>query len=209
MAIDIKDIIKALENLGGTAKAENISPEVAKVINMEPYPIDDYKNYRSFYGTVQAKIEHFCPDSDNYKEGTKKIFTRLGGGFYTFFDSEKEEKELNKLKNLLSEHTYFPIDDLQAIEGYKKDTVILSSKRNIKIVNERKKRDKHTCQVCGFVLNISDQFVIECHHLNPLSESGEVKTTIEDLISLCPTCHRIAHLRNPPYSPQEIKELAK
>ncbi|MGH1574136.1 HNH endonuclease [Methylobacterium sp. P31] len=32
------------------------------------------------------------------------------------------------------------------------------------------------------------------HHLNPLEE-GKRRTGFKDLALLCPTCHRIAHLR--------------
>jgi hypothetical protein len=51
---------------------------------------------------------------------------------------------------------------------------------------------------------------IHVHHLNPVSESGVVKPDpIKDMIPLCPNCHGIAHLRNPPYTPTEIRAMLK
>ncbi|MBK8569876.1 MAG: HNH endonuclease [Nitrosomonadales bacterium] len=58
----------------------------------------------------------------------------------------------------------------------------------------------------SFAFNL-ESYVIEVHHLEPLSATGERETKIEMLISLCPTCHRIAHLRSTPYSVEEIKGI--
>jgi 5-methylcytosine-specific restriction protein A len=65
-------------------------------------------------------------------------------------------------------------------------------------------RDDFTCQACGFRLELNGRYVIEVHHVDPLS-SGERESSLGDLVSLCPTCHRIAHLRSLPYSVEEIR----
>ncbi len=82
---------------------------------------------------------------------------------------------------------------------------ILTRARNAGLAALRKALDNHTCQACGFRLQVDGSFVIEVHHCNPLSATGETQTTIDQLVSLCPTCHRIAHLRSTPYSVEEIK----
>jgi 5-methylcytosine-specific restriction protein A len=50
---------------------------------------------------------------------------------------------------------------------------------------------------------------IHVHHIVPLSLMGESYrlNPVSDLIPLCPNCHAIAHLRTPPLSPLEIREL--
>ncbi len=101
---------------------------------------------------------------------------------------------------------YFEIDSTKAIEGYKKDHVLSISERDRKLVKARKEQDDFTCQACKVRIKINNKFVIECHHLNPIS-LGERETKIEDLISLCPTCHRIAHMREPMYSVTEVAEI--
>lgn len=103
----------------------------------------------------------------------------------------------------------FDLEELEAEEGYKQDKVYLYTTRNREIVNSRKELDNYTCQVCGFQLEINGKHIIECHHLNPLSEGEARITNIKDLVSLCPTCHRIVHLRKPPFTIEEAKEIIK
>lgn len=51
--------------------------------------------------------------------------------------------------------------------------------------------------------------IIEVHHLQPLSQSGEAREydPTEDLVPLCPNCHRAVHTRRPiPWTVEEIRE---
>ncbi|WBA42992.1 HNH endonuclease [Hymenobacter canadensis] len=72
-----------------------------------------------------------------------------------------------------------------------------------------------TCSVCGFDFGraYGDQAsgYIHVHHLIPLSlrkQEYEVKP-IEDLRPVCANCHAVLHLRNPPYSIEELKQSLK
>lgn len=108
-----------------------------------------------------------------------------------------------------SETDRFPIDDPRAIEGYKQDRKILSGARNASLANERKYRDGYTCQACKFKLKLNGRYVIECHHRFPIGSGVERETTLECLVTLCPTCHRIAHTRKEPLDVPEIIEARK
>ncbi len=101
---------------------------------------------------------------------------------------------------------YFDIDSKKAIEGYKKDHVLSISGRDRSIITARKEKDNYTCQACSLRIKVNNKYVIECHHLNPI-HLGKRETSIEELISLCPTCHRIVHMREPLYSITEIREI--
>jgi predicted HNH restriction endonuclease len=101
----------------------------------------------------------------------------------------------------------FDIESPQALEGYGLDRIILSKKRNAQLSRKRKINDNYTCQACGFSKEINGKWIIEVHHLNPISITGETITSINDLISLCPTCHRVSHTKIPPYSIKEIKNI--
>jgi hypothetical protein len=101
---------------------------------------------------------------------------------------------------------HFPINSSHAIEGYKRDQVLYIAERDQSLAKQRKELDSYTCQACGFKLSVDGHFVVECHHLDPIS-LGQRKTTLNDLISLCPTCHRIAHMREPIYKPSEIRQI--
>ncbi|CAN7400512.1 HNH endonuclease [Bosea sp. LjRoot237] len=69
------------------------------------------------------------------------------------------------------------------------------------------------CKVCGF--DPARQYpnlrsIIEVHHIQPLSSLSEPRAydPSEDLIPLCPNCHRAAHTRRPlPWSPAELRAM--
>lgn len=71
----------------------------------------------------------------------------------------------------------------------------------------------YQCAACG--INLSDvygeiaQGYIHVHHLRQLSEiNAEYQVDpIQDLRPLCPNCHAIIHLRNPPLTIEELKIL--
>lgn len=50
---------------------------------------------------------------------------------------------------------------------------------------------------------------IHVHHLVPLSQvGGEYRVDpIRDLVPVCPNCHAVMHLREPPYTPDEVRGL--
>ncbi|KAB7660143.1 HNH endonuclease [Plesiomonas shigelloides] len=102
---------------------------------------------------------------------------------------------------------YATLDDTKALEGYQLDSQLLQTKRDRKIVKKAKERDDHTCQACGYKQQVNGSFVIDCHHINPLGSTGEIITKLEDLVCLCPNCHRVAHLKNPPYGIEKIKSI--
>lgn len=99
------------------------------------------------------------------------------------------------------------IEDKKAVEGYLVDRSILMRARNPDIAIKRKQKDNYTCAVCEFHLHSNGHYIIECHHLNPLAATGTREVSLSDLISLCPTCHRIAHTREVPFTVNEIKQL--
>lgn len=57
------------------------------------------------------------------------------------------------------------------------------------------------CEVCGFDFELSygslGRDFIECHHVRPLSLSGQTKTKSSDLVLVCANCHRMAHRGRP------------
>jgi hypothetical protein len=92
------------------------------------------------------------------------------------------------------------------VEGELEDRTITFRKRNAKIILQRKKLDKYTCQACFFRLKLGTLYIIDCHHLYPFrSDSAARVTSLDDLVCLCPTCHRIAHVRWP--QPLSIEEI--
>lgn len=166
--------------------------------NAKIFYIDWPKKILASKPSYEHNIEPYCCSANEDMSDWTSVLT-----------GKKPGEAISNNNSSESDHEHYSIDDSRAFEGYKQDRSILASARNQKIAKQRKALDNYRCQACGFSLAIGDHSVIECHHLYPLSESLETETTIDDLISLCPTCHRIAHLRKPPYTPQQIVEVLK
>lgn len=152
-------------------------------------------------GSVSYRIGNFkaiegVGKASNYGVLSKNVYEKYG---------KRSEIELRKIA--------FDSTDVigteNILEGQINERKYLYRSRNRLIVEQRKKLDKNKCQACGFVLKINDYHLIDVHHKNPLSEDGVRITEISDLVCLCPTCHRIAHTRKPPYSEMEIKQFLK
>lgn len=96
--------------------------------------------------------------------------------------------------------------DTPYYEGNTIERTILQKTRNQGIVKTVKERDNYTCRGCGFHF---DNKIVEAHHLIPISNVEEEKQVKkDDLITLCPNCHAIAHIllkRNEKY--QKIENL--
>lgn len=92
-------------------------------------------------------------------------------------------------------------------EGYRQDRTGRFRNRNARIVERRRELDGYACQACGFKLEVNGRYVIDCHHIRPLALDDSIRVTrIEDLVCLCPTCHRVAHVRRYPLSLDEIRK---
>ncbi len=69
------------------------------------------------------------------------------------------------------------------------------------------------CQACGFDFgerygDVASGF-IHVHHTTPVSDLalGTAVDPARDLVPLCANCHAVAHLRNPPFSVVELRDL--
>lgn len=74
-----------------------------------------------------------------------------------------------------------------------------SNLAKLKKIQFKQKHGSFFCEVCGFSFSkiYGNEFdYIECHHINPLSQSGETQTTLSDLILLCANCHRVVHSKS-------------
>ena len=101
----------------------------------------------------------------------------------------------------------------EGTEGKTKLLVHLSRERDRRLVN-RKKRSSQSlaCEVCCF--SFADAYghlaaeYCEVHHLVPLAEAeAERKTSLNDLAVLCANCHRVVHLKYPPFTLAEVRSM--
>lgn len=89
-------------------------------------------------------------------------------------------------------------------EGKKELSLVWEQKRNRRLRQKVLERFGLKCSACEFVA--PNPTLIDVHHLHPIAE-GERETTLDDLVPLCPTCHRWVHTRNPPMAIEELRNI--
>ncbi len=192
----LEDIIVAYNNLGGEAHYSKLYAEVEGIRskNGDSWP-------KSARATIRKEIEAHSLDSENFRG--KNVFYKardVGAGVWglipEYLGTQKEE--------------IVNIAYMSGLEGVAKERSYLAKSRNSNLVSQRKKIDNYTCQACGFFLQIGEhKYIIDVHHINPLGKSSDIVITkLDELVCLCPNCHRIAHTRNvKPLTVLEIKEV--
>lgn len=149
--------------------------------------------------TIRRTVEDHAKSSSNYR-GDPVFYSVDGHGSGTWALLPQYISVQAQIRT--NEPSY-----LSGMEGIMREHRYLMRSRDAKLVEARRVKDDHTCQVCGFRLEVkTGKFIIEVHHLKPLGSFAEATVTrIEDLVCLCPTCHRIAHSR--PKHPLSVTEI--
>lgn len=100
-----------------------------------------------------------------------------------------------------------------AIEGRQRLVAHLQRERNQPLIRRKKRQSVSlNCEVCDFSFGRAYGFhasqYCEVHHILPLAEAEQMVTTrLQDLAILCANCHRVVHLRDPPYSLEEVRSM--
>lgn len=139
--------------------------------------------------TLTTVLLERCNNSGvDSKRKHEESFTRVGKGIYALIKTyEMEEIEVKEIE-----------------EQYKEgqvNKVIVSNKtvRNPKLrrdyLNYLQKEDKLQCEICGEYKD--DKEMLDVHHILEISNYAEMNkthSTFNDVIALCPCCHRKIHL---------------
>jgi hypothetical protein len=102
---------------------------------------------------------------------------------------------------------------VEASEGGQRLVQHLQRERNRTIVRQKKRSASSLdCEICGFsfagAYGDAARDFCEVHHLVPLSDvEPTTATRLADLAVLCANCHRVIHLRNPPYTLHEVQSM--
>ncbi|WP_312777202.1 HNH endonuclease [Pseudescherichia sp.] len=91
--------------------------------------------------------------------------------------------------------------ELSSLEGKTTYRIAKEVVRDAKLAKVKKEQHliqygKFFCEICNFSFYDfygSQYDYIECHHINPLHQTGETETQLSDLILLCANCHRVVH----------------
>jgi len=144
-----------------------------------------------------------------------KVFT-ISSGFELQLNSEDQIiAETQKLKHgsewfmvdildvdvktdVADEADYASEMPLPQMEGRVTQVTVRQFERSASIVRQKKaSANSLACEICGIDFSKTyenGEGFIECHHIHPIALSkGERSTTLDDLILICPNCHRMAH----------------
>ena len=144
---------------------------------------------KTWQNTLRTVLLERCNNSGvDSKRKYEESFTRVGKGVYALIKTyEMEEIEVKEIE-----------------EQYKEgqvNKVIVSNKtvRNPKLrrdyLNYLQKEDKLQCEVCGEYKD--DKEMLDVHHILEISNYKKINkthSTLNDVIALCPCCHRKVHL---------------
>lgn len=104
-------------------------------------------------------------------------------------------------------------DTVRALEGQAREARYLSYKRSRGLRDQVVDASRGTCEGCqrdySHVEPTRWRSLLQAHHKVPLHTLKEpVVNTPEELLVLCPTCHRLAHIGEPPTrSVQKLRSL--
>ena len=163
--------------------------------------IDEFKN-------LKFKVKHkVFTDKINY---LAREYIRL---------TENKPQPLT-LENITAEvvEKFQPDDEeLTFIEGKVKYALHTRKERNKKVVALKKKlafdlNPLLPCEICTVSFkekygSVGEGF-IEAHHIFPISDLTEkTETKVDDLILVCPNCHKMIHRKRPWLTVEQIKRL--
>ena len=107
-----------------------------------------------------------------------------------------------------------PVDP--QIEAKKWVKAHLGRERSRFLAHERKRRDHYKCKVCDMTFTavygkaLGEDFA-EAHHIKPLARAPKnIRTCLEDLVTVCSNCHRMLHrMDNDPDDVKRLREIVK
>ena len=166
---------------------------------------------------LRDEYDAFFPHRAGYN-GAEKRVSRLK--IHNELDCLNENELHDKVSNIISE---IPIDLTETEVEYND---ILWEGRRVEVQVSKYERNSYArkacikhhglkCKCCLY--DMSELYgeiasgIIEVHHVTPISRVGENYQIdpINDLVPLCPNCHRVVHKRNPPFSIEEVKQAIK
>lgn len=182
------------------------------------------------YGAVAEKVANEIDFDTPYPENKRSSFWRAlsdgdgSGDHYTWILRPEVVRSLEDVGLVDPNFAESgPVNDpdihedpnRSAIEGRRRLVLHLERERNRTLVNQKKEQAKSlACEICGFLF--SEKYgeigadYCEAHHLVPLADADVGRETLlSELMLVCANCHRVIHLRNPPYEPDEVREMIR
>ncbi|MEI7014627.1 HNH endonuclease [Leptospira licerasiae] len=187
-------------------KTDKRIKDLSLILNSLPYHNGSNKkeSFRNSDG-VAFKLHNIHQAA--HGSGGLKNFSKLDREIWNEFCSK--ENEVSNLSNLIlkgieiqkeaavtdndDEEEFYEGELLTKIHKFRERKPKL---RKLLLI-ERRLNGKLRCDVCGIQSNLKEQdleeAIFESHHVVPLREALDKKTTIKSLSLLCANCHRLTH----------------
>ncbi|MEZ5921467.1 MAG: HNH endonuclease [Parvularculaceae bacterium] len=179
-------IVESYEIIGAPKAKTVFSPEV-------------FKRHFQYTTAVLRPLD----DEARRELAELEIAPRPAGNLWVILEDEARMAEGSDIDSSISDL----IDDdmASAMEGECEEKRLKARRRAAwlaqRFVRKRRNENSLHCDDCGFdpaaLSDIPDKRRRSCfdvHHRDPLAE-GKRLTTVDDFELLCPTCHRLAHIR--------------
>ncbi|MGY3414061.1 putative HNH restriction endonuclease [Bacillus mycoides] len=181
----LEDIITAFNNLDGVSHYDDLYAEVKK-IRTEPLP-DSWKSI--IRNTIELHSSH-----SKIFNGKKDLFYSvdgLGEGTWAL----RNEETLIEATDIAAPPKKFKIEVNRII-------------RDTNLTRDLKRLHKHTCQICGERLELSqDKHYSEAHHIKPLGSPHDGPDIRENIIVLCPNHHALCDYGAIPLNHSTLKNV--
>ncbi len=176
---EFEELFKFIDEGGNPNNIETIFSDILKSDNNILSIFDNnIQNILSLFYGLEGKKQHSKREIEKIINKSDQYVRNIINRAFLQYRQLYTNKEHN---NILLEY----------YEGELFERTYLSKSRNKQIVEKVKLRDNYTCLACNFNF---DNKVVEVHHLNPISEKDAGTIEPAELVTLCPTCHSLAHL---------------
>lgn len=204
--------------------------ELSEILNKLPIHtiIPDSVKFRNPNG-VSLKLSNFLAIDPNYSG--KGMYAHSKADYSIFMEFIDNRKELAKIastiknivQNISLNAEIYKIEDeeieydFEAKEGLTIYKLHKYKERNRNIVKKKKETQLKkygvlSCEICGFnfvsVYGDLGKDFIECHHIKELATlESETITKLEDLLLVCPNCHRMLHRKLGNITVEDLKNI--
>ena len=194
--------------------------EVRFRVNGIRVPADQPENWPEEWSGINLKVTRI-PAPDRADEGfirrVKEYVSLLTGMILSLSDIEpvEEAEDEHDLTHDVPPTDYLIFTGEGQSEGQKKNIQSVRYERNRYNRAICLGHYGYRCQICGFdfesVYGEAGKGCIEVHHIIPVSNMGGERrlNPLTDLIPVCPNCHAMLHRKNPPYTPDEVREMLR
>lgn len=158
------------------------------------------------------KVRNLVSHRTLVKRGLAKYSQRKGDEGLLTLTNKGGGQATSQPTNSSKDHESLENEHLLVSEGHLSKRLAASAARSIALRRLALKRHGASCSACGLkFLKRYDGLKTDCielHHVSPLSR-GQRMSTVNDLVPLCPNCHRVAHSTEPPLPVSAIRQMLK